>query len=105
MNRVTFRSRDGLLTGFTLSGHCTADGKDETGRLVCSAVSSAAYMACNTITEVIGANAEIQVEESYLRLELADSFAQTQTILEGFRLHMAGLAQQYEKYIEVHSEV
>lgn len=105
MNTVVFRIKDGLILEFTLSGHCTADGEDETGRLVCSAVSSAAYLTCNTITEVIGAKPVLCVDESYMKLTLTDHVDACQVMLKGFRLHMTELAKQYTHYMKVNTEV
>ena len=50
MTRATFVRKDGLLCGFTLRGHAGAgvSGTD----VVCAAISSAAYLAANTITEI-----------------------------------------------------
>lgn len=97
--------RDDLVLGFTLSGHCTADGEDEDGRLVCSAVSSAAYMACNTVTDIIGASPVIMTDESFIELTLTDMVEECQPILKGFKLHMTELERQYNTYIKVNSEV
>ena len=101
MTRVTFFSRGGSLTGFELSGHSTADASDEAGRLVCSAVSSAAFLTANTLTEVVGAKAEIRQEESFLSLSLADRIPESQVTLRGFRLHMTELAGQYPNNIQL----
>ena len=93
------------VNGFTVSGHSTNNCGDENGRLVCSAVSSAAYMAANTITEVVKAKAEVQVSEAYMSLKLATESKEAQLILKGFMLHMQQLAEQYSNNIKVYSEV
>ena len=43
-----FREPDGTLTGYTFSGH--SDYAEQGSDIVCAAVSSAAYMAANTIS-------------------------------------------------------
>lgn len=107
MTRAVFTRRGGLLTGFSVTGHCTADGEDEAGRIACAAVSSAAYMTANTLTEVIGAAADIQVDEAdgAMRLAVTSDPVPCQALLEGFLLHMQQLARMYEQQIEVHAEV
>ena len=46
-----FTRPDGDLVGFRISGHsgCGEEGND----IVCAAVSSAAYMTANTVTEIL----------------------------------------------------
>ena len=105
MTRAVFTSRKGLLTGFQVAGHCTADSGDETGRIACAAVSSAAYMTANTLTEIVGASADIEVEDGAMTLALTSDPVPCQTVLKGFLLHMRQLAAEYEKQIEVLSEV
>lgn len=105
MNRISFKTGENRVLGFVLSGHCTTDEQDENGKLVCSAVSSAAYMTANTITDVIGARADITLDDAYLSMYILDKIAECQPILNGFRLHMMGLAEQYKNEIEVISEV
>lgn len=104
MTAVTFFTASGLLTGFSLTGHSTACESDTEGKIVCSAVSSAAYMAANTLTEIIGAKADITVEEGSMTVRLTDRIGESQEVLKGFRLHMTELAKQYQSRINV-SEV
>lgn len=105
MNKISFKTEDDLVLGFVLDGHCTADEEDEEGRLVCAAVSSAAYMTANTVTDIIGADCDIEVDESYMALEIKEKLAECQPILRGFILHLNSLAEQYENHIEIYSEV
>ena len=105
MTRAVFTGRKGLLTGFRLAGHATADSEDEAGKIVCAAVSSAAYMTANTLTEIVGAAADIKVQDGAMSLTLTSDPAPCQTVLRGFLLHMRQLAAEHEKQIEVLSEV
>ena len=93
--------------GFSVKGHCTANGDDELGRLVCASVSSAAYMAVNTITDVVGDNADISLDEKNgnMVVDLKSVSNGSKIILEGFKLHMQGLVEQYPNCIKVISEV
>lgn len=104
MTKATFYVCGGALTGFCIDGH-TADYDTEEGRLVCSAVSSAAYMAANTVTEVIGAAADAFDSDGHMTLNVGSSDGRTQAVLEGLRLHLRGLEEQYPHYIKVNLEV
>lgn len=93
--------------GFSVFGHCTADANDELGRLVCASVSSAAYMAANTITDVVKDKADVFVNEQSgeMVLKLFAPKHETKVVLEGFALHIKQLSEQYPDCIKVISEV
>ncbi len=91
--------------GFIISGHSSKNGDDEQGRIVCSAVSSAAYMTANTITEIIGDNADITVDEAEMQLTVKAPSDATLAVLAGLKLHLEQLKGQYPKNIDVISEV
>ena len=99
MIRVRYRTADDLLTGFTLSGHAGAG--DHGQDIVCAAVSSAAYMTANTITEILGATADITVDDGYMDLTVTDRIPGCQDILSGFRLHLQALQEQYPTRIHL----
>ena len=107
MTQVTFYFEDELLSGFHIVGHSTANAQDELGKIVCSAVSSAAYMTANTITEIVGARAEVLVNEARgeMTLILKDGFEGALTIMSGFMLHIEQLSNQYPDYIALTTEV
>ncbi len=88
-----------------MTGHCTADENDEQGRLVCASVSSVAYMTANTITEVIGDKADIEVTDGKMTLEVKSPSDKTLAVLEGFKIHMQQLEEQYKDCIKVYLEV
>ncbi len=91
--------------GFTMTGHCTADDSDELGRLVCAAVSSAAYMTVNTITDVISDKCDITEEDGKMILKIKNPSEKSLAILEGFKIHMQQLKEQYKDCIKVYLEV
>ncbi len=105
MTAVTFFTDSGNIIGFYLYGHSTESIEDLEGKLVCSAVSSVAYMTANTLTDIIGADAEIDVGEGELRLKLKNKISESQEILKGFKLHIEELVKQYTTRIKVVSEV
>ena len=100
MIAVRFESADGgaVLTGFRVSGHTGVRGQS----VVCAAVSSACYMAANTITEVLGVDAQITVNDGYMRVAaVGDDLPKVQIVLRGLRLHLEQLAQQYPDKIKI----
>ncbi|MDD2363082.1 MAG: ribosomal-processing cysteine protease Prp [Oscillospiraceae bacterium] len=100
MTRSKFYIKQGILTGFELTGHSGAghSGND----IVCAAVSSAAFMTVNTITEIMGVPAEIIEREGYLKVKLSIGGAKRcQALLEGFHLHLTELQKQYPHNIKV----
>ncbi len=56
-------------------------------------------MAANTLTEIVGAKADISVDDGYLRLMLEEADGKTELILQGLELHISTLAQDYDEYI------
>lgn len=99
MTKVYFTNRDGKLCGFTMSGHAgyAQQGED----IVCAAVSSAAYMAANTITEVLSSPAQAEVSEACFRFFLLSACDSAAAILEGLRLHLTELQKQYPAYLTI----
>lgn len=105
MTAVTFYFEGELLSGFQIKGHSTASAEDDLGRIVCSAISSAAYMTANTITEIVGADADIKVEDGEMSLKLKNEFEGCFQILSGFMLHIEQLSNEYSDYITLTTEV
>ena len=104
MIRVRFHTANDALIGFTLDGHA---GAGEHGQdIVCAAVSSAAYMTANTVLEIIGAKAEVTVDDGYLSVTVTDRITDCQDVLSGFRLHIQAHAEEYPKAVQLmNSEV
>jgi len=99
MIRVRFFKKGDLLTGFECKGH---SGTAESGQdVICAFVSSACYMAANTVTEVIGLQATAKDAEGYMRLAIHQSPDKAQDILNGLQLHLTELAGQYPDIIKV----
>ena len=73
MTRSKFFRSNGVLTGFSLSGH---SGAGEAGEdIVCAAVSSAAYMTANTLTDVYRFPAAVRAEDGRMTVELSEGDA------------------------------
>ena len=70
---------------------------------MCAAVSSAAYLTANTVTDVLGiAPLSLRAEEGdmLLRLEERDEPA-CRDLLRGLKLHLCGLEEQYPAQLKV----
>ena len=100
MIRATLLTRNNQLCGFEIQGHA---GYAEQGRdIVCAAVSSAAYLTANTLTEVCGCKAKIHEAEGKLSVIVSSKDEETaQVALKGLRLHLDGLSAQYPTYIQI----
>ena len=100
MIRAEILTAGSALAGFRITGH--SDFGEEGSDIVCAAVSSAAYMAVNTITDVLHADAQIEVEDGNMLLLLEKkAYSSCQTLLEGLKLHLQGLEEQYPDDIHV----
>lgn len=91
------------LAGFQVSGHTGVYGQS----VVCAAVSSACYMAANTVTDVLAIDADVSVCDGLMRLFVnGKDICKAQVILQGLKLHLEQLADQYPNKIRIqNSEV
>lgn len=98
MIHAEFFKRGKVLLGFRISGH---SGMAEAGAdIVCAAVSSAAYMAANTITDIVKANADVSVKDGFMSLKIPTAESTScRVVLEGFHVYMVSLQKQYSNYI------
>ena len=92
--------RNGQRCGFHVQGHSETarSGRD----IVCAAVSSAVYMAANTITEVCGCEATIHEADGDLSVTVTQQDAgKAKQVLDGLLIHLQGLSAQYPKAIQI----
>ncbi len=92
--------RNGTLCGFDVQGHSgsAVSGSD----IVCAAVSSAVYMAANTLTEVCGCQADVTEADGLLRLTVCEADThKASEVLSGLHIHLQGLVAQYPKFIKI----
>lgn len=102
MITVNFLINDtGKPMGFEITGH--ANYAESGSDIVCAAVSSAAYMAANTITEVLKAEANVFVNGlGKMFLQISEKYISScLDILLGFKLHLLALEEQYPNNIIV----
>lgn len=91
----------GEILGFSCKGH--ADFADAGTDIVCAAVSSAAYMAVNTVTDVLAINPVMLFAEDgrmAIRVNQKDE-AICRPIFQGLKLHMIQLEEQYGNNLRV----
>lgn len=103
MIRIRFLTTPaGELVGFEIGGH---SGMGPAGTdIVCAAVSSAAYMTANTVTEVLGIDADISISEKSGELSLYvenKDASHCRSLFAGLKLHLIGLEEQYPENIKV----
>ena len=80
--RIVFARREGRIYGFVVTGHA---GYGEEGEdIVCSAVSSAVQLVCNTVTDFFNADADAAVGDD-----------PSEKLLEAFRDHMEYIQAKY----------
>ena len=105
MIQADFLKSGGKLQGFSIRGHA---GYAEYGQdVACASVSSAVQLTVNGITEVLGAKAEVLVEENKItcRLEGEPSDG-AEAFLKAFLLHLQLLREEFPQALRVNlSEV
>ena len=105
MTCVKFLSKGESLYGFEIKGHSSDDCNDSEGKIVCAAVSSAAYMTANTITEIIGDRCDAYVDDALMSVVVKNPDVKTTAVLCGLKLHLTELSKQYSKRIKITTEV
>ena len=102
MTGVEFLVDEKKIYGFSINGHSSVDCDDEVGKIVCSAVSSAAYMAANTITEIIGDSADAEVDDAKMIFKVKNPSDKTIAVLKGLKFHLEQLSDQYSNNIRIY---
>ncbi len=101
MTSVEFLADRNSVYGFQISGHSSVDYNDEVGKTVCAAVSSAAYMAANTVTDIIGDKADITVNDAEMIFKCKNPSDATVKVLLGLKLHLTSLSDDYSNNIKI----
>ena len=100
MTTAKFLFSGDTIVSFELSGHsgCAEEGAD----IVCSAVSSAVYMAANTIIEIVKLNPETVVRDGYLKVKMTlEDARKSKVITDGLYLHLGELQNQYPNNLKL----
>ena len=94
-----FKNESDMLTGFRVSGHA---GLADLGFDVCCAsVSSAVMMAANTITEAFRLEADVEVGENEIRLDMKKPDENADKILMGLLIHLYNLKGEFPGHIKL----
>lgn len=94
---VTFFLHNDSVIGYELSGH--SDYAENGSDIVCAAVSSAAFLTANNITDFLNVKADVTVSDGYMRLTATDERAKP--LIDGLYAHLLQLKEQYNNDIKV----
>lgn len=100
MTTAKFLFSGDTIVSFELSGHSgfAEEGTD----IVCSAVSSAVYMAANTIIEIMKLTPETVVRDGYLKVKMTlEDARESKVITDGLYLHLGELQNQYPNNLKL----
>ena len=102
MTTVQFFHQHQWISGFEINGHSSDHAEDLQGKLVCAAVSSAAYLVANTLIEVLKSDVASHVSEQLMTIRVLNpESAECQAVLKGFQLHLDALSKQYTQKITI----
>ena len=99
MIKVTFKVHKKDYIGFEFCGH--SDYSQHGTDIVCAAVSSAAYLAVNNLTDFYMVDAEVTVSDGYMKFLATEKFDIVTPMIEGLYHHLLQLQEQYNKDIKV----
>ena len=97
MIKAVFSLSDEQFIGFTVKGHAGAaqHGQD----IICAGVSSAVMLTINTITDFIGAEANVDIspeKEGYAALSLTKPYDENASLMiKSFFAHLSILEEEY----------
>jgi len=100
MIHAVFESKNGRLCKCSISGHAgfANAGQD----IVCAAVSSAAQLSANLITESFQEHARISAENNLIVIALeSPETGNGSLILEALRTHLHCISEEYPKTIKI----
>ena len=99
MITAVFNKTGDRLTGFAVSGHA---GQGEAGNDVCcAAVSSAAMLVCNALTDFLESGAQAECGENVLKLDLRSGSGEAYRLLEAFYAHLEFIREEYPRGIKI----
>lgn len=104
MTKFILYSNKEHFLGYEVEGHSTNDQNDQEGKLVCSAVSSAVIMTANTITDILSVKADVTVKDGYLKILVKSPDDKTDLLIEGLKLHINELKNEYKGRIKLITE-
>ena len=108
MIRVEFVIRDNKIRAFSVKGH--AGLAPAPHDILCASVSAMTQLVINTITEVFGAKAELEIDEEkpliscQLQSVPEGNEEAVQGVLRGFELQLSALREVYPSHLKVKIE-
>ena len=99
MIKANFLRSEGFYTAFSIEGHAGyADfGED----IVCAGVTSSVMTILNGITEVAKINADVEVSDNEIVLNLAERTKTGEVLLESLKLQLEVLSEDYPDTINI----
>ena len=99
MIKAKFLRSEGFYTAFSIEGHAGyADfGED----IVCAGVTSSVMTILNGITEVAKINADVEVSDNEIVLNLAERTKTGEVLLESLKLQLEVLSEDYPDTINI----
>lgn len=99
MINVIFYLRGNDYMGFDFQGH--SDYGQEGTDIVCAAVSSAAYLVVNTLTDCYNVCASVTLGEGHMKFMADEKVDISSPLIKGLYHHLLQLQEQYNKDIKV----
>ncbi|WP_100404966.1 ribosomal-processing cysteine protease Prp [Bacillus solitudinis] len=100
------RNQSNDIVSFTMSGH--ADSGPHGHDLVCAGASAVSFGSVNAIAALCGVELDIDIENEggFLRCLVPSeldprTFEKVQLLLEGMRVALQSMAEEYSDYIEI----
>jgi len=102
MTHASFIFPSADAAAFVIEGHTgyAEEGED----IVCAAVSSASILTANTITEILGVDAEAEVDDGFLKFSFRGS-KEAVKLVRGLELHLKEIMKEHPTHLFVTTEV
>lgn len=99
MIKATFIRSKGFYTAFSIEGHA---GYADLGQdIVCAGVTSAVMTVLNGITECAGINADVEVSDNEIVLNLAERTITAEHFLSALKLQLELIEEEYNGTINI----
>jgi len=104
--KAVFEQNNGVFTACSVTGHAVYSDDNNSGQILCAAVSSAMQLVCNTLTECFHADVEIRQNpdsdvQNMLSLRLCRPDSVQSEILHGLLIHFEALSEDFSGLMTV----
>ncbi|MGN0580226.1 MAG: ribosomal-processing cysteine protease Prp [Ruminococcus sp.] len=100
MIRAEFTESNGVMTGFSISGHAGSRASN-VNSVVCAAVSSAVQLTVNNITEILGIGGDEDFRENLISFSLTSQSDTASVMIAGLHFHLKCLSEDYPNTIKI----